>query len=281
MYVILYNPLSNKNKGLESAKKLEKRLSKKHEKFNTIDLLTLEGKEKSFLDTIDKEDIIALVGGDGTLHRFVNAISTLEIPNRIFMYRAGRGNDFSRDHKGKFFEITNDLKNLPRLSFLNEKVLFINGVGIGIDAAVCEGQIANAQIELKESYFHLAIRIFKTFKQFKLDLNIDGNDYHFDDTWFVVVQNGRYFGGGMKIAPKAIRNDDHLDIVVVHKVKVRKLLLIFPFIFFGKHTWFKKVGIEFYTGKNISVKTEGYSTIQHDGDVTTGINEFYCERFYN
>jgi diacylglycerol kinase (ATP) len=52
--------------------------------------------------------------------------------------------------------------------------------------------------------------------------------------------HGAYFGGGMKIAPKAHRKDAHLDLVIVKNVPKWILILIFPSIYFGGHVIFKK-----------------------------------------
>lgn len=280
LYIVLYNPLSSKGQGRKRCLKLERKLKRKHQKFESFDLLGIVGRESEFIKSVDPKDIVVIVGGDGTLHQFINRTRNYVIPNRIFMYRAGRGNDFSREHKGRFFEITDELKALPKISYLDKEDLFINGVGIGIDAAVCNGQIQNAMIGLKQSYFSLATHIFRTFKQFKITVDIDSKKYSYDDAWFLVVQNGKYFGGGMKIAPKAERTDEHLDIVVVHKVKVWKLMMVFPLIFFGKHVWFKHLGIEFMTGKHIIVDTEGYDVIQKDGEVVSQVNHFEVERYW-
>src|SRR5574344_2834853 len=155
MYKLLYNPLSRKGHGYESVKKLEKKLKRKKITFEEINLLDIVDKEKEYLSSINAEDIIVIIGGDGTIHQIVNRIKGLVIPNRIFMYRAGRGNDFSREHKGKLFEITEEIEDLPTFKCDNdEEIIFLNGIGMGIDAEVCRVQAENALKNIKESYFH-------------------------------------------------------------------------------------------------------------------------------
>lgn len=39
--------------------------------------------------------------------------------------------------------------------------------------------------------------------------------------------NGKYIGGGMKIAPHAVRGDDHLDVYVITSKSKSALLRIF------------------------------------------------------
>ena len=53
----------------------------------------------------------------------------------------------------------------------------------------------------------------------------------FDNVFFFVVMNGKYIGGGMKIAPKALRSDDHLDVVIIQAKSFKQILPIFPLVF--------------------------------------------------
>ena len=70
----------------------------------------------------------------------------------------------------------------------------------------------------KLSYF---INTFKAISQFKptnMDVTVDGKIYHFSKTFFVAVQNGRYFGGGMKVAPNADPLSDDYQVIVAHGI---------------------------------------------------------------
>jgi YegS/Rv2252/BmrU family lipid kinase len=51
----------------------------------------------------------------------------------------------------------------------------------------------------------------------------------------VAVANGRFFGGGMMIAPDALIQDGVLDVVVVGDIATAKLMRSFPTIYRGKH----------------------------------------------
>jgi len=63
-------------------------------------------------------------------------------------------------------------------------------------------------------------------------------------------------GGGLKILPMAIPNDDYFDICVVKKVSRLKLLFLFPTIFKGNHIKLKKY-VKIYKAKKIMVRTGG------------------------
>jgi diacylglycerol kinase family enzyme len=49
----------------------------------------------------------------------------------------------------------------------------------------------------------------------------------------VVVTNGSYFGGGMKIAPQAELDDRKFDVVTLGDVKKAELLQVFPLFIKG------------------------------------------------
>ena len=174
---------------------------------------------------------------------------------------------------------TKELKNLPHVvTNGNLKSNFVNGIGVGIDAYTCKAQIDNADRGIKESYFKIAFKAFKNFKPFSIDVTIDGNSYHYDKVWFFVVQNGKYFGGGMKISPYSVRLDDKLEFYVIHNIGYRRLLAIFPLIFLGKHIWAKKY-VKSVAGKNFSIKVNGYDVMQKDGEVEAGVNSLVVNRY--
>ena len=67
----------------------------------------------------------------------------------------------------------------------------------------------------------------------------------------ISFSNGKYFAGGMKIAPKATLSDGLLDMVVVQKRSTIKLLYHFPKLFWGGHL--KKNFIQYFQNKEIQV----------------------------
>ena len=50
-----------------------------------------------FLSLLPPEDEVVLVGGDGTINYFVNAIDGMELKNNIYILGCGTGNDFLTD----------------------------------------------------------------------------------------------------------------------------------------------------------------------------------------
>lgn len=279
MYYILYNEKSKQGRAVKVAAKLHKKLSKKNEA-RLCSVFDILGREKEYIAKLNPEDIVVVIGGDGTFHQFVNAVKPNKVNCRIFALASGTGNDFARDYnRKKMFEITHLINDLPLLTINNEKeYVFLNGAGIGVDSLVCHEQEATAKRGERVSYFKNAVNVIKNFKPYTLDLIVDGKAYHFENVWFFVCNNGRYFGGGMKITPKAIREDDVLDICIVHNIKVRKLILIFPTVFLGWHTRFKKC-VTTIRGKHIIANPNGgCNVLQRDGEVSIGVDKIEVRR---
>ena len=79
------------------------------------------------------------------------------------------------------------------------------------------------------------------------------------------MNNGRYFGGGMKVAPNGNINDEFLDVVVAHSANKLQLIFIFLTIYMGKHTKFKKY-VYYKKGKHIKAEFTTPQITQADGE---------------
>ena len=267
-YIILYNTLSNSGKSMKVVDKIKKRLEKKNHTVDVGSLLEIED-VKSFIETLNPDDKIVIVGGDGTLHRLANTLQNHTVSNDIYVARkAGTGNDFVRSLKQKGFliRINDYIENIPHAKLsTGEEFFFLNSVGAGLDSYVC--YLVNGSIEGKTegNYFRSAYKAFKEFKRHEIKLTIDGKEIEFKDAWFSVVANSKYFGGGMKISPKSVRDDDVLEVVVIKGIPKFWLILIFPTIYLGIHTIFKR-WVKMYKGKQVIIESKIDNYVQMDGE---------------
>lgn len=277
MYCILYNPKSKRGNILKKVNKIYKKFSKTNDCYK-INLLEINNKEKTFLNQCRKDDTILLCGGDGTLDQFLNRIYGEPILCRVYFYSCGSGNDFAREFKKKFIDITECIQDLPKIRVNGrEQYVFINGIGMGIDAVVCRSKAQYIFSEVKKGYFSIAVASFKTFRPYSLDIEIDQEVRHYDNVWFFVCNHGKFIGGGMRVAPKAKRADEYLDICIVHSLTPKKILLMFPLIYLGKHLWLKN-HIEYIRCKKCRAVADGCTVLQRDGEVLDYVREIEVER---
>ncbi len=277
-YHILYNPKSKRGKTKHLLKKIHKKL--KNHNVVVGSLLEIEDIDV-FISGLSSEDKIIILGGDGTLHHLANALRGKEIKQDILVVKnAGTGNDFVRSikkGKGYFIKINDYLTNLPKDVSTQSDRLFLNSVGLGIDAYVCFLVEGSDGGKTEGNYFKSAYRAFKLSKPHNISLWVDGVEFKHEKVWFTVVCNGKYFGGGMKISPKSKRLDDELEVVVVKGIGKFLLFLIFPTIYLGIHRIFKRF-VKFYKGKHIIVETDRDVHIQYDGEAFYPRNKIEVHR---
>jgi len=87
---------------------------------------------------------------------------------------------------------------------------------------------------------------------------------------------GRFFGGGMKVAPDQERNSGLLSTMIFHDAGKMYALWRFPTIFPGKHIKYKKK-IKVFTGRNISVEFTSPSALQIDGETILNVKSYSAE----
>ena len=272
MYYVLYNPMSNKGLSNKEVEKLVKQLETE-DQVSMVNILEIHNSEREFISKIKEDEKVVICGGDGTVNRFLNAIIDLEYNCRLFVFQCGSGNDLAREFdKQKMFEITDLAHNLPYAVINGEKKLvFINGIGMGFDAVVCAKKEEAYRNGVKKGYTSIVMETFKEYEKYSVDLEIDGKDYHFDDVWCFVVNHGKYFGGGMKITPKADRYDGMLDFCIVHSLSKGKFLTVFPTIFLGTHIKLENY-VTYIQCKSLKVKQIGANILQADGEVSYDVN---------
>lgn len=275
MTYVLYNSLSNNKAGKEAIAPLLEKL--KDEKVETIDITTIFN-YASFFESKQTDDKFIICGGDGTINRFVNNTKDIEKHN-IYYYAAGSGNDFLTDigiDKNSIVPLDDYIKNLPTVTVNGKEYLFVNGVGYGIDGYCCE--VAD---EIKKTsdkpinYSSIAIKgLLGKFKTRNAKVTVDGVTKEYSNVWLAPAMNGRYYGGGMNIAPDQNRiKNETLSVVVLHAKSKLKTLMVFPSIFKGEHVKHPEM-VEILTGKEIKVEFDKPTALQIDGETVLGVTEY-------
>ena len=87
--------------------------------------------------------------------------------------------------------------------------------------------------------------------------------------------NGRFYGGGMMIAPEQDRLNDGREqtLVVLHGSGKLKTLCVFPSIFKGEHVTHKDI-FSVIKGHEIHVKFDRPVALQIDGETVLDVTEY-------
>lgn len=210
----------------------------------------------------EENTIVYSVGGDGTLNEVVNGIA--EGKCKLGIIPTGSGNDFYRTLK----EAQTENVRLD-LGKVNGRY-FINIASVGMDAETCNNaNKIKSKIKLHSSYYLALIHTFLTFKSKSLKLKIDKNVYA-GDYIIAAICNGKYYGGGFKIAPVASFDDNQFDIYLVSKASKFKLIKILASLLKSEHEKYNEV--RKYTGKNITITSENNLIVNIDGEITISKN---------
>lgn len=278
MNYLLFNPLSNNKRGRE---KVDELISKKGA-MEEIDVTSVNAEKlRDFCQGLNAaNDVIYLVGGDGTLQNFANATYGIDLPP-VYLYAGGTGNDFCNDlgeaaMTDGMVQINKYLQKLPVVHIGDKKFRFINGVGYGIDGMCCE--IADDQRAVSDkpiNYTSIAINqlLFK-YKRRDAEVTVDGVKKVYKNVWVCPTMNGRYIGGGMMIAPAQDRLNEKrtVSVVIAHGWSRLRMLIVFPRIFKGTHV--TSPIIDVVEGKTVTVKFTKPCAIQVDGETTRNVSGY-------
>ena len=80
----------------------------------------------------------------------------------------------------------------------------------------------------------------------------------------VVVANGRFFGGGLKVCPEAEPDDALFDVLTIGDITKRDLVLTVPKMYRGTHLPHPKA--ELLRGSTVTVRSDTPLPIELDGE---------------
>ena len=280
MIHVLFNPLSNNGKGQSAEGELKELFKDQELTFNDVTKVeTVAELCKSFA----ADDTIIVAGGDGTLSHFVNDVYELKLPQKIFLYFCGTGNDFMFDVKdkvdieNKLIPLNDFIVSLPKVYVNGMTKYFINGIGYGIEGYCCEeGDKIRATSDKPVNYTAIAIKgLLYKFKPRNATVTVDGVEKKYKKVWLAPAMLGRYIGGGMIMAPGQDRLNAEKTLTNVIWSNTGKLstLMKFPSIFKGEHVKYTK-NIDVRTGHEIKVEFDKPCALQIDGETVLNVKTY-------
>ncbi|MFN2594138.1 MAG: diacylglycerol kinase family protein [Actinomycetota bacterium] len=224
---------------------------------------------------------LVAVGGDGTIHEVVNGMMTDDKPVRddavMGVIAAGTGSDFIKTFGlpaqlpahavahldgGEAFPI--DIGKIVYTQDGDTVVRYFANVaeaGLGAEAVWRAQRLPRWLGPMKYFVaFWLAVRKWRI-----ASATVELVDRTYEGLMNnLVVANGQYFGGGMKIAPRAAPTDGLLDIQIEHARK-REAISLLPKVYKGEHVPHEDI----FEAKRVrlSVETDRPLRIEADGEV--------------
>lgn len=233
--------------------------------------------------------VVIVVGGDGTVNQTLNGLEQSAHPETpIAYFPAGSGNDFARSlnltkHAPTFVENLKKVHSSTNLNIFNielgdsadknyhQQKYLINNFGVGFDAHVVH-MTEHSPLKSKLNRVHMGnfayvinlISVFRTQQTF--NLKVMGNKTEeFKQAYLVTLTNVPYFGGGVNIMPTADPHIHDLNLVVIEKPSLPKLLQLFVKILTtGSHL--KDPTVHVFKGDNLKYEIQPKQFGQMDGE---------------
>jgi YegS/Rv2252/BmrU family lipid kinase len=207
-------------------------------------------------------DLIIAVGGDGTINEVVNGFFDDKGPIRpeacFGVVPAGTGGDFIKTLgiPRDTFAAAAVLKSAPRAIDVG-RLRFVDGNGkpavrhfINIASFGISGMVdrfvnqSSKALGGKISFALATLKAGAAYKNATVRLILDGGTPKEGKIYNVAVANGRYFGGGMKVAPDAALDDGMFDVITMGDFGFGDLLFRGLDIYSGKHLRNPKVTVQ-------------------------------------
>ncbi|MBI9008387.1 MAG: hypothetical protein JEZ05_00005 [Tenericutes bacterium] len=271
MFLIVHNPLSNNKKSKKNTSRMVKFFKKNSIPFVLRSTLKIDNLN-DFLDKSPKLTDILYLGGDGSINYLINNVDVSKIKQNIYFAKSGSGNDLFRSLK----QVNKADVTIGEAKTNSGSVYFINGAGIGIDSLICH-YVNNDVNKSKVSYFKNFFKAIFKFKRTTMEITVDGETHKFEKAYFVAIQNGKYFGGGMKVAPFADISSDDFEVCIAHNLNNFLIQILFMTIYSGMHRYFKRFAT-FLKGKEITIKLPEDHYFQTDGEVHESVNTIHIKK---
>ncbi len=216
-------------------------------------------------------ECIAVVGGDGTL----NEVSQAYLDERgeavvgpdLALLPSGSGGDFRKtlDLSGSIEEAAAkirfggrrsiDLGALSMIAHDGRPIVraFVNIASFGVGGVV--DQLVNDSPKWmggKAVFFLATLRSLATFKNMDVRIRIDSIPFYEGKIFNVAIANGRYFGGGMKIAPHADPGDGRFEVVALGDLSRTEIIQLSAKIYQGSHLG--ELGVSVGSGRVIEAE---------------------------
>lgn len=219
--------------------------------------------------------LVVAVGGDGTLNEVVNGVAGRDV--ELATIPLGTGMDFGRTYgiptgfeaavrvarDGETRTIDAGRARYRTWDGAGAERWFANVGSVGMSGAVA--QRANGMSKAlggRATFFYALTRVFFEWENTELTVTLDGGARR-GRMHDVIVANGVWHGGGMKLAPGARPDDGVFDVVLIGDVGKVDFLTTAPKLYRGRHVSHPKVEVvrsarvEVTADENLPIELEG------------------------
>ena len=292
MLHIILNPQSSSGNGRKVWEQTKAELDKENIEYKLYETTGPKSAKMyaSDITSDDINDIIIVIGGDGTLNEVFNGIKDYSKVTLGYI-PSGSGGDFARDlgisldptiaiqsvlHPKEY-----KLMDVGNLTNSSHNKRFCVSTGIGFDAAVChEANDSKLKVIFNKlglgslTYVIIALKQLLSTKKHGCTIILDdARKIKYDHFYLIATMIHRYEGGGFMFCPKAKCDDGMLDICVAGNISKLKVLTTIPKAYSGNHV--KCKGIDIYKAHKVQIISDEKLPIHADGENAGVDDELY------
>ncbi len=191
-----------------------------------------------------------MIGGDGTVNEVVNGVAGTDA--ELAVLPCGTGQDFGRTHGiPAGFDDAVRVALAPRSRTIDlgrveleggRRHFFANVGSAGMSGAVARR--ANSMTKAlggRVTFFYALTREFLAWQNTRVVVELEGGVRREGPMHDVIVANGNWHGGGMKLAPDARQDDGAFDVVTIGDVSKLDFVTTAPKLYSGRYLSHPKV----------------------------------------
>ena len=235
---------------------------------------------------------IISIGGDGTNHVLINALSALNErhpagPRMVYgNLPIGTGRDWARgigiptDSYRRAAEWIAHAQpkaiDLGHLQFDNESEFFLNIASAGMGGEVVS-RVNSAARRRPWTFLKATVDTLMQYKPQPIQVTLDGKEWYDNRAYVLAVANGTTFGHGMKIAPNAQQDDGLFDVLVIDDIPRLRVLAALKSVYDGSHL--THPAVHHTRAAQVQVQSpSGTIGIELDGEYAAGRNLTFTVR---
>jgi len=213
-------------------------------------------------------DTVAVIAGDGTIHEAVNGLIGTGV--KLAVIPGGRGNDLARniglasDPVAAATVLKTGTVAHIDLGRVNGEYFF-NVAGVGFDAEVAAA-VNNGRVYVNGmvTYVVYVLKLLASYRPVDAHITLDDRSWS-QPLFLAAAGNGKYLGGGMKLAPQADIHDGEFDVVLAGDLSRREALRALTRIYSGTHISLPKVDV--FRGRVLTIDADYPLNVEADGEI--------------
>lgn len=277
---VIVNPKAGNGKALGLLSIVEAKLRERGYDVST-EYTRMVGDGTRIAQLVPHASTVVALGGDGTLNEIINGLPQGCL---LAIVPGGSGNDLIKSLpipnnpiqalawalQGKPRKLDVGVISCGRIDENGQEVLetgerlFINGVGVGFDAAVAVRKGEIKYLTGTPVYLAAVLLTLGSYKAPLFEIQADGVSRS-SKNLLIAIGNGRCAGGGFYLTPEADPADGKLDVCLIDDISIPTIFGLMPRVMLGRHLTHRNVT---YTKTNeVKLRTESRFFIHADGEI--------------